>query len=101
MKRLQMIRANAALLLVIALLALAASTHAQSGGGYDLMWNTIDNGGGIGAGVGAPNTYILNDTIGQSDAATWQGGGYTLVGGFWVGEAAQYRIYLPLILGGT
>ena len=36
--------------------------------------------------------------IGQPDAALWQGGSYTLVGGFWGGTTIQHRIYLPLVL---
>jgi hypothetical protein len=37
--------------------------------------------------------------MGQPDAGlALTGGGYTLVGGFWGGAMAQYRIYLPLVL---
>ena len=69
---------------------------AQSGDGYDLTWWTVD-GGGVGAGL--PGPYSLGGTIGQADAETLAGGGYTLVGGFWHGGgvSGQY-IYLPLVL---
>ena len=79
-----------ALLLLIPALALA-----QSGGGYDLTWSTID-GGGATFSTGGP--YSLGGTVGQADAGVLTGGGYTLAGGFWGGGAAQYRVYLPLVL---
>ena len=77
---------------------LPSTTPGTGGAGYDLTWYTIDNGGGTAVGGGSPNAYILNDTLGQPDASAWSGGGYTLVGGFWGGEAAQYRVYLPVVL---
>ena len=86
------------LLLLAALLSLLASVaRAQSGGGYDLTWSTIDGGGATWSEGGG---YALGGTIGQPDAGVLSGGGYTLAGGFWGGggAAAQYRIYLPLVL---
>ena len=92
---------------VIALLALAlavgtAVVYAQAGGGYDLTWNTVDNGGVTFASGGG---YTLGGTIGQPDAAVWSGGGYTLAGGFWSAASAggtppggEENVYLPLIL---
>ncbi len=83
-------------LLVIALFALlTAVTVAQSGGGYDLTWNTVDSGGytfSMGGG------YSLGGTIGQTDAGVLSGGSYTLVGGFWGGAEAHYRVFLPLVM---
>jgi hypothetical protein len=77
------------------LFATISLATAQTGGGYDLTWSTIDNGGGASAGGG----YTLNGTIGQPDAGTaLAGGGYTLVGGFWGGARTPYRVYLPLIV---
>ena len=70
-------------------------TLAQTGGGYDLTWNTIDGGGYTFREGGG---YSLGGTIGQPDAKVLSGGGYTLAGGFWGGEAARYGIYLPLVL---
>lgn len=86
----------------IALIVLAAltlwpvlSVLAQGGGGYDLTWNTSDNGGGTSNNSG----YTLNGTIGQSDASNLlSNAGYTLTGGFWFSTVAQRRIYLPLVL---
>jgi hypothetical protein len=58
---------------------------AQSGGGYDLSWSTVDGGGGTSTG----GNYELSGTIGQPDAGSpaspMSGGNYELVGGFWAG----------------
>ncbi len=62
--------------------ACARAAHAQSGGGYDLSWNTIDGGGGSGPTGGA---LTLSCTIGQPDAGFFTGGAFTLGGGFWKG----------------
>jgi len=56
-----------------------ATLRAQSGGGYDLSWSSIDGGGGTSANGG----YELEGTIGQPDAGTLNGGAYDLDGGFW------------------
>jgi hypothetical protein len=88
-------------LVVLALLAAGmAAVYAQSGGGFDLTWNTVDNGGVSFAGGGG---YTLGGTAGQADAATWSGGGYTLVGGFWHAASAGAapgggKVYLPIIM---
>jgi hypothetical protein len=95
MKKSQLIRI-ALLLAGLLALALASGALAQSGGGYDLSWWTVDGGGGSSSGGG----YTLDGTIGQPDAATWSGGGYTLAGGFWGGLAVEYRVYLPLVMNG-
>ncbi len=85
------------LLIALVLFLMFASARAQSGSGYDLTWNTIDNGNGpIGNG-----SYTLNGTIGQPDAGTALGNNaYTLTGGFWHTIAQPYLVYLPLILRG-
>jgi hypothetical protein len=83
------------LLSLVVLALLVAVALAQTGGGYDLSWWTVDGGGGTLAG----GSYTLSGTAGQRDAAVWQGGGYTLSGGFW-GRAgpAAYDVYLPLVV---
>jgi hypothetical protein len=70
------------LLCVTALLVLAAVPQAlsQSGGIYDLSWNTTDGGGSTSATGGA---YSLGGTIGQPDAGASSGGAYSLTSGFW------------------
>lgn len=85
---------------MLALLLSAGYALAQTGGGYDLTWWTVDAGGGTSSGGG----YTLSGAIGQPDAApALSGGGYALVGGFWAGEggatpAGPPTIYLPAIL---
>ena len=79
----------------LALLAVGLPALAQSGGGYDLSWWTVDGGGT------APiegSGYALGGTIGQPDAAVWSGGDYVLAGGFWGGALVEYHIYLPLVV---
>lgn len=85
-----------ALLFAGVLLLAAATIAAQSGGGYDLSWNTVDGGGGSSSG----GTYTLSGTVGQPDAGLLTGGAYRLAGGFWGGGAIamEHRIYLPLVL---
>ena len=75
-------------------LVLVGMAYAQSGGGYDLTWNTIDSGGGASIGGG----YTLMGTLGRPDAGALSGSGYALAGGFWGGASIQYRIYLPIVL---
>ena len=87
------------ILILMALAALigASTASAQSGGGYDLTWSTLDGGGYTFSAVGG---YQLGGTIGQPDAGALSGGGYTLSGGFW-GDGAlggPYRVYLPIVL---
>ena len=70
---------------------------AQSGGGYDLTWNTTDSGGGASSG----GAYSLGGTVGQPDAGAMTGGVYSLVGGFWSGGASgamSRYVYLPIVL---
>jgi len=81
-------------LLLALLVLLPALALAQTGGGYDLTWNTIDGGYTFSTG----GSYSLGGTVGQADAGALSGGGYTLGGGFWGGGAAQHRIYLPLVM---
>jgi hypothetical protein len=90
---------RAALTLALATMFLLTSvTLAQSGGGYDLTWNTVDGGGATFSSGGG---YTLGGTIGQPDAGALVGGSYALAGGFWVGAVSQpgpSKVYLPIIL---
>ena len=83
------------LLALVALLLLSSVARAQSGGGYDLTWSTVDGGGYTWSEGGG---YSLGGTVGQPDAGVLSGGDYTLAGGFWGGAAARYGVYLPLVL---
>jgi hypothetical protein len=55
---------------------------AQSGGPYDLTWNTIDGGGVTFSSGGA---YRVGGTIGQHDAGQLSGHPYVVAGGLWAG----------------
>ena len=80
------------------LLLLTGAVLAQTGGGYDLTWSTIDGGGETFSTGGG---YSLGGTMGQPDAGLLTGGEYTLGGGFWGGGALAgeaYEIYLPLVV---
>ena len=81
--------------LVLAALLLVSAALAQTGGGYDLTWFTVDGGGGTSS--GAP--YTLSGSVGQPDAGVLGGGSYTLAGGFWVAPSPPPNaIYLPIIM---
>jgi hypothetical protein len=81
------------ILLIAALLSAAIS--AQSGGGYDLSWSTIDGGGGVSAG----SSYIVMGTVGQpDDAPAMSSADFRLAAGFWAGAWVSYQLYLPLVL---
>ncbi len=86
------------LAVALALVILArgvALVNAQTGGGYDLTWSTMDGGGAM---FSAGGGYSLGGTTGQPDAGMMNGGGYTLAGGFWGGIIAEYKLFLPLVL---
>ena len=69
------------LTVLAAAMLLATAARAQSGGGYDLSWWTID-GGGITFTTGG--TFNLGGTVGQPDASSaLTGGAFSLTGGFW------------------
>jgi hypothetical protein len=56
-------------------------SHAQTGGGFDLSWNTIDGGGANCSG----GEFVVTGTIGQSDAQpapSMSGGPFEISGGF-------------------
>jgi hypothetical protein len=76
------------------LLLAAARGTAQSGGGYDLSWNTIDSGGVM---LAVGGVYELSGTIGQPDASAipMSGGAYTLNGGFWVVSLPACTSFAP------
>ena len=75
----RLLRAQCAVAFAVVLLC-AGAARAQSGGGYDLSRNTVDGGGGSFSNAGG---YRLGGTVGQADAGSQLGGGFTLNGGFW------------------
>ena len=61
---------------------MAVIAMAQTGGGYDLTWSTIDGGGATSTG----GVYAVTGTVGQPDAQVtpvMTGGPFDLTGGFW------------------
>jgi hypothetical protein len=60
---------------------IAITICGQSAGSYEIVWSTIDGGGGVSSG----GPYTLTGTIGQPDAAYSSGGDYEMLGGFWPG----------------
>ncbi len=77
------------------LVAGGQTAAAQTGGGYDLTWNSIDGGG---ATFGTGGGYSLGATIGQPDAGAASGGAYSLRGGFWAGVPANYNAFVPIAM---
>lgn len=79
------------------LLLVASPVLAQSGGGYELTWSTVDGGGGI---MSTGGVYSVDGTIAQPEAGLLSGGDLTVGGGFLPGGeiAPEYRIYLPLVM---
>ena len=64
-------KASLCLLAGILLFPLGLVAWAQSGGGYDLTWNTVDGGGYTFSTGGG---YSLGGTVGQPDAGLLTGG---------------------------
>jgi hypothetical protein len=71
-------------LLAFTLLAVTVAL-AQSGGAYNLSWNTFDGGG---ATFSTGGVYSLGGTAGQPEAGSMNGGVYALTGGFWQAGAS-------------
>ena len=81
MKRLSLI-----LIPLAAAFLLGGVILAQSGGGYDMSWSTVDGGGAESSG----GSYTIAGTAGQPDAGSVHSGGpYALVGGFWAATAVS------------
>jgi hypothetical protein len=60
-----------------------------SNGDYQIVWSTIDGGGGQSSG----GQYVLTGTIGQPDAGYSEGGYYELLGGFWPGGPLCFVVF--------
>ena len=80
------------LVLLIALLAVSGSVLAQTGGEYDLSWNTLSSGGATGGGA-----YAMDSAIGQPFAGETNGSPYELCAGYLCGVQAKTQLYLPLV----
>ena len=85
--------ALAAMLIILGQGTPNSTATAQTGGGYDLTWNTYDTGGVM---RNSGGFFMLSGTIGQHDASNiLRGGLFTLDGGFWAGIQPYYDILLP------
>ncbi len=69
------------------------SVFAQIGGGYNLEWNTIENGGEM---VSSGGGYEVAGTMGQKDTGIITGGDYKIDGGFWPGSSSIDAPTAPL-----
>lgn len=60
---------------------------------FAIGWHTIDGGGATYPGEGVGGNYAVAGTLGQPDASSFTapmtGGGFEIVGGFWVVAAAS------------
>jgi hypothetical protein len=90
-----MLMLSLVLVLLIALLAASQSVIAQTGGDYDLTWNTLASGGTV-DGIGDP-VYKLDSAIGQPSAGETSASPYELCAGYLCGVPAESRVYLPLV----
>lgn len=82
-------RVGTILISLLILMAIAIPTFAQTGGGFDLSWNTVDGGGGT---FSTGGTYSLGGTVGQPDAGNMSSGVYQVNGGFWNGMVAAAQL---------
>lgn len=86
-----------AILLALALvLLLTGHALAMSSANYRLDWFVPLTGGGGGPEQSA--NYAVNFTIGQSAIGIASSANYGGCLGYWCGTAAEYRVYLPLVL---
>jgi hypothetical protein len=84
-------------LILLLFLLLTGATAAMESTNYRLDWFTPLTGGGGGA--ASSTNYAVNVTIGQAVAGVSSGANHVVCLGYWcAGGAAQYRIYLPLVL---
>jgi len=84
------------LLCLLCGLLLAGRALAMSSTNYRLDWFTPLTSGGGGAASSAH--YAVNFTVGQAAIGIASSTSYGGCLGYWCGAAAQYRVYLPLVL---
>lgn len=79
---------------ILLLLLGVTSALAQTGGTYDLSWNTVAGGGEM---FSTGGTYSLGGSAAQpAVGGAFTGGNYSLTSGFWV-EFQPYHSYLPAV----
>jgi len=89
-------RRTTILLALAALLSLTGGVLAMFSANYRVDWFTPLSGGGGGPANSA--NYAVNLTVGQAVIGASSSANYGGGLGYWYGAAAQYRIYLPLLL---
>ena len=89
-------RIIAIIAVVVAMLVLTSAVLAQSGGTFNLTWNSINGGGGR----VTSSSYTMEGSIGQPYAGTLTSGSYSLTAGFQTQTevATRHEVYLPAIL---
>lgn len=84
------------LILLLLSLLLTGAVSAMESTNYRLDWFTpLTSGAG---GVASSTNYAINFTVGQSVAGASSSTNHAICLGYWCGGAAQYRIFLPLLL---
>lgn len=82
------------ILVGLALLLAVSGASGQTGGPYDLGWNTVSSGGVT---FSTGGTYSLGGTGAQPVAsAPMNGVTFTLTGGFWAG-VPPINVFVPLV----
>jgi len=94
--------AFALLLSALVALLLAGAASGQVGFGFDLRWNVLSGGGGVGPLAGSG--YSLNGTLGQTAIGPTVTGGWLTAQGFWYGMGPAgpptFGVYLPVVFKG-
>jgi hypothetical protein len=80
------------ILVGVLILMAALPAMAQTGGGYDLSWNTLASGGATGGGV-----YTMDSAIGQAWVGMSNGGVYEGCAGYLCGVKTERRVFLPVV----
>ena len=77
--------------LVLASAALAGGMFSDN---YGVPWDARYGGGGL---ISSDN-YAINGTVGQGAIGWTASDNYGVGAGYWYAAAAEYKIYLPLVL---
>src|SRR5262245_6257011 len=66
---------------------LVSTSHAQSGGPFNLCWSTLGGGGG----VSSNGRFAMSGTVGQAETGSLSGGVFKVEGGFWSGITVDHE----------
>ncbi len=84
------------LMILVVLLLFAGSALAMDSENYRLDWFTPMTGNG-GDNISSAN-YAVNFTVGQTVVGASSSANYEACLGYWCSGAAEYKIYLPLVM---